>query len=68
MPIQDCNLNDLPGYKWGQEGKCYTYTPDNEGERRNAKKNAIIQGYATGEYNTIVEITCEKGHPKSNKK
>ena len=62
MPIQDCNLNELPGYKWGQDGKCYTYTPDNEGERRNAKKNAIIQGYATGEFK------LPKGHPKSNKK
>ena len=62
MPIQDCNLNELPGYKWGQDGKCYTYTPDNERERRNAKKNAIIQGYATGEFK------LPKGHPKSNKK
>jgi len=59
MPVQECQLENEPGYKWGDEGKCYTYSPNNEGQRRNAKKKAITQGYATGEYAEVGKITCE---------
>ncbi|MFP4457560.1 MAG: DUF2213 domain-containing protein [Clostridia bacterium] len=50
MPVQECQLNNKPGYKWGEEGKCYTYTPNNEEERNKAKEKAIKQGIAIGEY------------------
>jgi hypothetical protein len=50
MPVRECQENDKPGYKWGEQGKCYTYNPDNEGQRRKAKQNAIIQGYAVGDF------------------
>jgi hypothetical protein len=50
MPVQSCEENNKPGYKWGQQGKCYTYNPDNEGQRRKAKQYAIIQGYAVGDF------------------
>ncbi|MEY4332939.1 MAG: hypothetical protein RLZZ196_1677 [Bacteroidota bacterium] len=49
MPVQECKENNKPGYKWGEEGKCYTYSPDNETEKKNAKKKALIQGLAIGD-------------------
>ena len=52
MPVKNCEENGKPGYKWGDEGKCYTYTPDNEGQQRNAKKSAILQGIAIGDFTT----------------
>jgi hypothetical protein len=50
MPIKSCESDKKPGLKWGDSGKCYTYQPKNEGSRNKAKKKAIIQGIATGEY------------------
>lgn len=68
MPVKECQLEGKPGYKWGDSGKCYTYNPDNEGQRRNAKKSAIIQGVATGEYAEVGEkggINPSKKAPRS---
>ena len=53
MPVKSCQLNDKPGYKWGDQGKCYTYNPNNEGSKNNAKKKAILQGVAIGEYESV---------------
>lgn len=25
MPVKQCQINDKPGFKWGDEGTCYTY-------------------------------------------
>lgn len=69
MPVKDCELEGKPGYKWGDKGKCYTYSPDNEGQKRNAKKSAILQGVAIGEYAEIGErggIKPSKKAPKSS--
>jgi len=49
MPIKDCQENGKQGFKWGDQGKCYTYTPNNEGSKRNAKKKAISQAIAIGD-------------------
>jgi len=46
MPLMQCQLNGKPGYKWGQRGKCYTYTPGNDASRKRAKAKAIKQGMA----------------------
>ena len=27
MPLNDCESDGLPGVKWGEAGKCYTYEP-----------------------------------------
>jgi hypothetical protein len=45
MPVRPCQSNGKPGYRWGS-GKCYTYTPGNEAERRRAKHRAYLQGAA----------------------
>lgn len=39
-----CNKNGKPGYKWGESGKCYTYTPGNKSSRERAKNAAKRQG------------------------
>ena len=49
MPVKECQEDKKPGYKWGDAGKCYTYNPDNEGQKRKAKKSAIAQGIAIGD-------------------
>lgn len=38
MPVKKCTIDGKPGYKWGDQGKCYT-GPD-------AEKKAMIQGVA----------------------
>ena len=38
MPLKRCTTDNKSGYKWGNEGKCYTGP--------NAKKEAIKQGLA----------------------
>lgn len=50
MPVKDCQLEGKPGLKWGDQGACYTYTPNNEGSRLRAKKKAIAQGIAIGDF------------------
>lgn len=50
MPVKECSENGRPGFKWGDEGKCYTYPPNNEGAKSKAKKSAILQGIAIGDY------------------
>jgi len=50
MPIQSCQSENKPGFKYGDSGKCYTYDPKNEGSKNKAKKSAIIQGIAIGDY------------------
>jgi rubrerythrin len=46
MPVQECNENNKPGYRYGESGKCYTYTAGNEESRKRAKQQAHIQGAA----------------------
>lgn len=50
MPIKECQDNGKPGLKWGDKGKCYTYTPNDATSRNKAKKDAIKQAIAIGEY------------------
>lgn len=46
MPIQGCIKDGRPGYKWGKNGKCYTYTPGDKTSRERAKRRARAQGAA----------------------
>jgi len=46
MPVQDCNKDGKPGYKYGEEGFCYTYTAGNEASRKAAKQKAYLQAAA----------------------
>jgi len=44
MPVKTCSEGGKPGYKYGNRGKCYTYTPGDETSRKTAKLKAIKQG------------------------
>lgn len=46
MPIQPCNKDGKPGFRWGQSGACYTYTPGNNAARKAARAKAARQGRA----------------------
>lgn len=46
MPVQRVVKGNKVGYKWGQSGKVYYYTPGNEESRKRAKKKAEKQGQA----------------------
>ncbi len=46
MPIMNCMLHGEPGFKWGYKGKCYTYDPNDEGSKEDARKKARKQGKA----------------------
>lgn len=51
MPIQSCSDGGKPGYKWGDGGKCYLYTPGNDQSITSARKKALAQGIAIGDIN-----------------
>lgn len=46
MPVETCQKDGKPGYRYGKTGKCYTYTAGNEGARKRAKQKAHEQGAA----------------------
>lgn len=50
MPINPCSSNGKPGYKWGNAGACYTYTSGDEQSKKEAKKKALAQATAMGEF------------------
>jgi hypothetical protein len=54
MPVKKCQINNNPGYKWGDAGKCYEYTPGDEESIKDAKKKAISQGVAIGDLEAVM--------------
>lgn len=46
MPVQHCQSDGKPGWRWGQSGKCYVYTPGSEASSNEAKRRAHVQGAA----------------------
>lgn len=53
MPVQECSIDGKPGFKWGDQGACYTYEPGDEASMRDAKRKAILQGLAIGDVDMI---------------
>lgn len=49
MPLNDCQSDGLPGVKWGEAGKCYTYQPGDEAGREAAVAKALAQAVAIGD-------------------
>lgn len=81
MPINSCSSNGKPGFKWGDSGKCYTYTEGNESSKNEARKKAESQAaaaYAAGYMEKEGEVTTgsmgsgiknpQQGYPRSRKK
>jgi len=46
MPLKRCKLDKKPGWKYGNSGKCYTYTTGNKVSESAAKLKAAKQGAA----------------------
>lgn len=46
MPVQACQVNGKPGYKYGANGTCYTYTSGDKASREGSKAKAAKQGRA----------------------
>ena len=46
MPVQPCQSEGKPGYRWGESGACYTYTPGDESSMSRARASAERQGRA----------------------
>lgn len=46
MPVMACQTKGKPGWKWGESGRCYTYTKGDKASSAQAKKEARIQGAA----------------------
>ncbi len=46
MPVKPCQTNGKPGYKWGDNGKCYPYTPGDRKSQTEARLRAETQGRA----------------------
>ena len=44
MPVNKCQVNGTPGYRWGQTGKCYTYDPNDKEGAMSAFNSAARQG------------------------
>jgi hypothetical protein len=51
MPVKACVEKGMPGYQWGDEGKCYTYQKGDLKSEKAAYDKATAQGnaaYANG--------------------
>lgn len=46
MPLKKCQSDNKSGWKWGDAGKCYTYTEGDKQSEKEAKHKAILQGLA----------------------
>jgi len=49
MPVQSCSNNGNPGYKWGEQGACYTYPKGNLAQKKKAKRKAYAKVYYSSE-------------------
>lgn len=46
MPIQNCQVDRKPGYRYGQSGKCYIYKEGDKASQTRARNKARKQGIA----------------------
>jgi len=46
MPVQSCQENGKPGWKFGESGKCYIYIENDKQSEATAKLRAAKQGAA----------------------
>lgn len=55
MPLMTGKDKEGCYYKWGKEGKKYHYTCGDDSERKEAKKKAIKQGIAIGDFQSYTD-------------
>jgi hypothetical protein len=59
--IKKCQSNGKQGYKYGDNGRCYTYPEGDEQARKDAKQKAIAQGVAIRKAQEM-EVANEEGN------
>jgi len=55
MPLTRCTQDGKPGWKWGDAGKCYTYTAGVPFSEAQAKQKAAKQAVAMGEGDKLAQ-------------
>lgn len=50
MSLNRCEDDGQPGWKWGESGACYTYTAGDDASETAARKKAMAQAAAMGEF------------------
>jgi hypothetical protein len=60
MPVNKCSENGKPGFKWGDSGACYVYTPGNEESIKSARKKVIAQALAIGDIGKNDDLLTEE--------
>ncbi len=45
-PLERCQKDGRPGWKWGAGGACFTYDPNDKGGEKAARKKAMDQAVA----------------------
>jgi HK97 family phage prohead protease len=50
MPLKRCEADGQPGWKWGDAGKCYVHMAGDEESEQAARKKAMAQAAAMGEF------------------
>jgi HK97 family phage prohead protease len=68
MPLQECSLDGLPGVKWGEQGTCYTYDPDDNDDRVDAVKQAMAQAIAMGDIDIERGVTLQELEQRAAKR
>lgn len=43
MPIKDCQIDNKPGKKWGDHGRCYPYNSNDPQSKKDAIKKVVRQ-------------------------
>lgn len=73
MPVQSCTEGKMKGFRWGGQGKCYTYPDDDEKASGKAKQQAYLQGAAITkgkmtEAQEGIGYICHEINPNEEKK
>lgn len=63
MPLQRCELDGDPGWRWGNaaSAKCYTFTPGDDASEMAARRKAMAQATAMGEFDMGVQHRAQGG-------
>ena len=60
MPVNPCQSEGKTDLKWGDEGKCFSYTAGDAASRSRARQRAINQGIEIGDIGDMRKTTLEK--------
>ena len=63
MPVKSCTEGKMPGWKWGDSGKCYTYPAGDEDASGKAKQKAYLQGAAATGGKMTEDFVVEQFEP-----